>query len=405
MLQGGFKRLSTWSWLIVLFLLGMIVVGLVVWFLPSTITAHDNSGLRVTNALELLKERNAVRTTLLQGLAGAFLFASAVAAWRQVSIASEQAREAEAANREQRDLARRSHLSERLRQAITLLGDDSADVRVGGVFELGGWMDEAGETAPLPPRSERGPREDGIDILSAFVRKHATPERHDEERPPLHNGQVPREATDLRVRAAHVQAALWVIGRRPRWTDDELREISHLLSTDEVSAEYDFDLKAWTKNIEVSMHNVFLDNAALSDLNLTLVRFDDAILSHASIRRADLRCSRLKRADLRRAHLRRAKLSWTNLVRADLTEARMEGADLSSAIIRGATFTGATLRSVRFDGVDLTDAAFDGADLRGADFSGATNFARARCWQHARVNDETTRWPNGEQRPAGTIVA
>jgi hypothetical protein len=59
MLQGVFKRLSTWRLLIALFVLGTIVVGLVVWFLPSTITAHDNAGLHVTNGLELLKERNA----------------------------------------------------------------------------------------------------------------------------------------------------------------------------------------------------------------------------------------------------------------------------------------------------------------------------------------------------------
>ena len=185
------------------------------------------------------------------------------------------------------------------------------------------------------------------------------------------------------MRAADIQAAVLVIGsHRPKFNDADYDRIARLDQIDEDEPEFDFDLKSWQKRVQVSLHNAYLNNAALSDLNLTLVRFDEAVLAYASLRRADLRCSRLVRADLRRAYLNYADLRWANLEGADLTYAKMVDTKLSGARLKGATFTNAVLRGAKFE--------------RAVDVDGVLS------WRGAIADKETT-WP-GERVPAGVII-
>jgi hypothetical protein len=356
-----------WGMFLVLVVAGLLTVFVVAWFFPTWFTAHDGSGLTVRDSVEILKERNAVRTTLLQGIAGVFLLASAVVAWRQMTEGARQAREAQKATAKQIGLAKSSTLRDQMSRAIGALGDESMAVRVGGVFALEQAMVELDPDARRPSadlKAPRGVHEDGIYTLASLVRTHRKDPSLGKPRAALklRSGVNPikklDEDDDLRVRAPHVQAAALVIGRRPKLEDADYDKIGLLGRMDENDRGYDFDLKSWLKRVEVSLHSAYLNNAALSDLNLTLVRFDDAVLAYASLRRADLRCSRLVRADLRRAYLRNADLRWANLEDADLTYARMVDANFSDAKLDGAIFTNSTLRGARFTNATLYGAKF-----------------------------------------------
>jgi uncharacterized protein YjbI with pentapeptide repeats len=202
----------------------------------------------------------------------------------------------------------------------------------------------------------------------------------------LHSGANPQkdldQEVDLRVRAPDIQAAALVIGSRSWLRDADYDEIARLDQIDEDDPEFNFKLKSWQKRVQVSLHNAYLNNAALSDLNLTLVRFDDAILAYASLRRADFRYSRLVRADLRRAYLSNASLRWANLEDADLAYARLVGTNFSGARLKGATFTNAT--------------------LRGAKFEHAVDVHKVRSWRGA-IADKDTTWPD-ERVPLGVTL-
>jgi hypothetical protein len=390
-------------WTIFVMLLGtsLIVVFVVAWFLPAWLTAHDGAGLRLGNDVEILKERNAVRTTLLQGIAGVFLLAGAVVAWRQMTDGARQARRAQRATRvaqeataEQIKLAKSSTRSDQMSRAVTALGDESVAVRVGGVFALEQAMQELDAAAQRPsadPLALRGVQEDGIYTLASLVRTHRAEDP--ESRKPrkdleLHSGNNPEkehdEEVDLRVRAPDIQAAMLVIGSRPKLKDTDYDEIAQLDQIDEDDPKFKLKLKlkAWQKRVQVSLHNAYLNNAALSDLNLTMVRFDEAVLAYASLRRADLRCSRLVRADLRRAYLSDADLRWTNLEDADLTRARMVNTTFSGARLKGATFIN--------------------ANLRGAKFEHAVDTDQVRSWSGA-IADKDTTWPD-KRVPVGVTI-
>ena len=390
------RRIARTPWGIfgLLLVLGLVGVFLVAWLLPALFTSRDESGLRVNNSVEIMKERNAVRTTLLQGIAGVFLLASAVVAWRQMTEGARQARAAQAATAEQIRLAKSSTRHDQMSRAVTALGDESVAVRVGGVFALEQAMeDQAMEELAAGARrpsayllAPRGIQEDGIYTLASLVRTYRP---KDPAKPRaelrLHSGENPQkkddEDVDLRVRASEIQAAALVIGRRPKLTDADYEKIAWLDQIDEDNPEFDFDLKSWQKRVQVSLHNAYLNNAALSDLNLTMVRLDDAVLAYASLRRADLRCSRLVRADLRRAYLSNADLRWTNLEGADLTHARLNDVDFRGARLKGATFTNATLRGAKFKQADDVD--------------------KVRSWRGA-IADKDTIWPG--EAPEGVVT-
>jgi hypothetical protein len=391
-LAPRFRPGSAELWLVFagLLALGLIVVFVVAWYAPAAFTKHDRPHRAQISGLDLLKERNAVRATLLQGLAGVFLLASAVVAWLQLTSNARQVREGQEAMTKQLALARSSARGEHMSKAVTALGDPSVDVRVGGVFALEQAMDEL---APIDgTHAELGGartfREDGLYVLASFVRTRSRLENPTERLPrnPPHSGGRPGEADedeDMRVRLPDAQAACLVLGRRQEFSDADFERIAELQGLDEDDPAFDPKLKSWLKRVEVSLHKSYLNNAALSDLNLSLVRFDEAVLAFASLRRSNLRCSRLVRADLRRAFLRGADLRWTNLEGADLTRARAIDADFSGASLRRANFADSTIRGARFDlalGVD-----------------------EVRTWARAKA-DSRTRWP-ATGIPHGVVIA
>ena len=114
--------------------------------------------------------------------------------------------------------------------------------------------------------------------------------------------------------APDVQAALTVLGRRPR--HHRRHEPEHL-----------------------DLHGLHLAQADLAGANLTGAQLGGANLTGAQLFRADLTGARLDGANLTRAQLNAANMTDARLFGADLTRAGLDGADLTGAQLPGAART------------------------------------------------------------------
>jgi Pentapeptide repeats (8 copies) len=241
--------------------------------------------------------QNNVRATLLQGVAGLLLVVGAVATWRQLQI------------------SREGQITERFSRAVDQLGSDKLDVRLGGLYTL----ERIAADSPADRRTIQA-------ILGAYVRTHAPWLVGSPEGPVHPTPTVDRRLPWLQHRAADVQAAMILLGRRPPVPNE----------------------------FQLYLSRVDLRGAFLHDARLT-----NALLRHANLARAQMVGVRLERADLqdtdlRQANLQRARLSGANLRRSYLQGADLRGADLSRADLHGADLSGAQL-----EGTDFTGARFD----------------------------------------------
>jgi len=126
-----------------------------------------------------------VRSSVLQVLAGLAVVGGAIATWRQVHI------------------RREGQITERFTRAVDQLGNRNVDVRVGGIYALERIAKDA-----LADRT-------AIQFLiGAFIRNHANlpAAAPDGTQPPAE--PVDDRLPSLRARAADVQVAMSVLGRR-----------------------------------------------------------------------------------------------------------------------------------------------------------------------------------------------
>jgi uncharacterized protein YjbI with pentapeptide repeats len=291
-------------------LLGIAVLALllgVVLVAPRLIVNLDR-GHDAFNGTERVRAINDVRTTLLQGLAGAVLLLGAGLTWRQVTISREQLQHNVDASREER-LVEQGQVTERFNRAVDQLGHGNLDVRLGGLYSL-----------ERIARDSEADRAAIYEILTAYVRGHApwppqratTPEVVDESLGGLAS-QPDRLAPDqrledlplLQIRAADVQAALTILGRRPRCAGDR---------------------------------------------RLDLARTD--------LRGADLEGAHPEKAYLRGTHLERAYLDGAHLEEADL-----EGAHLEQAAFINVYYERPSLGGAYVKGAMLIDVNLEGARL------------------------------------------
>jgi hypothetical protein len=84
-------------------------------------------------------------------------------AWRQLTAGREQAEKTNEATLAQLEIAQRAQTAERFTKAVEQLGNESDDVRIGGIYALGQIMKE--------PNTE-GYHEPIIEILTAYLRQH-----------------------------------------------------------------------------------------------------------------------------------------------------------------------------------------------------------------------------------------
>jgi hypothetical protein len=225
-------------------------------------------------------------------------------------------------------LSRQGQVTERFTRAVDQLGNDTLDVRLGGIYALERIAHDSSDD-----------RDTIVEVLSAFIREHAPSNRD----PGSTTGSAqPAQPLVRRTLTADVQAALTVLGRssRPGIAIPDLRG-ANLEGADLMGAD--------------------LGNAALRG----------AVLRNAILWGANLVGADLMEADLRRANLASAVLRAVVLEGADLRDADLQDADLRNAHLLGADLRGALLRATVLRNAYLGNADLRGVDLRGADLEGA----------------------------------
>jgi uncharacterized protein YjbI with pentapeptide repeats len=319
-----------------------VAVLLLVLFLPRYLLSWDLAGSPARPA-DRAGAVNAIRSVLMQGLAGLAVLAGAVFTWRQLQV------------------SRQGQVTDRYTRAIEQLGKDSPVLRVGAIYAL-----------------ERIARDSATDrltiseVLTTFIRLHAalSPGTDERERPPDPAAKLAAvrdmtRAGPLRDRGPHIQAAITVLGR--------------LAGVDRRS-------RGWLARVDLAGSDLGYSDLAGADLHYS--DLSQSFLLGADLRRADLTGVWFVRATLDEARLHQADLRS-----AVFWKARLIGADLRAADLTAADLTGARLRGARFDLADLRGADFTTADVAGATFAGA-------------VADDTTTWPDGfDPQQAGVLPA
>ncbi|MGW7553531.1 pentapeptide repeat-containing protein [Streptomyces rimosus] len=252
---------------------------------------------------------------------------------------------------------REGQITERYTAAVGQLGEDSVDVRLGGIYALQRNMEDLPRDHPTI-----------ANVLAAYIRTHAGT-------PPKGGKRVPPD----------VLAALDVISGRNSAHDGSF--VPDLRSTHLPGVELGWDRSS---PVAADHKRAQLRGAILRDCDLRDARLSGADLRGARLARADLADADLREADLReatpaRANLRDADLSDANVRKADLRFADLRGVDLWGTDLRGAV-----LYRAKLAGLELSEARLDGADLRGADL---TDAAVARSQVLAIRIDAETRLP------------
>jgi hypothetical protein len=183
-------------------------------------------------------------------------------------------------------LSRRGQMTDRYAAAIALLASEKIAERVGGVFALEHVLQESSRDHVTV-----------IDVLTAFVRDRV---------PVAESEQINSGDSDGLTRSRHpsadVQAALTVIGRRPRRSEP-----------------YELNLR----------------RTDLAGANLVDARLDGAALSECDLRGAYLTGAQLNGAAIWNTALQGAYMRGTELLNADL-----RGSDLRGAAVDGARLGG-----------------------------------------------------------------
>jgi uncharacterized protein YjbI with pentapeptide repeats len=269
---------------------------------------------------------------------------------------NQQATQAQLQNaQEELQLTRQGQITERFTRAIDQLGNESLEIRLGGIYAL--------------ERIARESEEDHwpiMEVLTAYVRQHAH--------------WSPGEGQEGTEVAAEKNA----------------KEDSNGESDGSGAPEVDS-----TGDPEIpGVPPLDPDIQAI----MTVLRRRTRSLGHGEPEPLDLHETNLREAVLRKAILREANLQGANLQVADLSEANLQGADLSEANLQGTNLPwdlsgtnlkGANLREAdlsevrlprdlsevnlseaNLSGANLQEANLQGANLQGADLAEA-DLARA----------------------------
>jgi hypothetical protein len=187
-------------------------------------------------------------------------------------------------------VSRDGQLTDRFTKATDQLGNESDDVRIGGIYTL----ERIARNSPDDRRAI-------AEVLNAFVRRRT-------------QGSILTDGGDplpLPQRLADVQAAMDVLGQP-------------LFEANAVRLPF-VDLR------NAVLPQVHLVGAVLREANLATSDLREAVLREARLENATLERADLRGADLQRAHLQHANLRGAKLQGADLRDARLEEAELRGA--------------------------------------------------------------------------
>ena len=185
-------------------------------------------------------------------------------------------------------------LTERFGRAVDQLGNESMDVRIGGIYAL-----------ERIAKDSRHDHPQVMEVLTAFVREHAA-------WPPPFEGPRLFDAERRPRLRQDVQAVMNVIGRRRREHDERGAELD-LMNTD---LRY-----LYLIHDRAHLEGIFLSGAHLENAYLLDAHLDGAVLGEAH----------LNGAYLVGVSFRQASMTGAHLERADLEHADLEGANLAGA--------------------------------------------------------------------------
>jgi hypothetical protein len=191
-------------------------------------------------------------------------------------------------------LSREGQMTDRFAKAVDQLGSATMDVRIGGIFSLERIM-----------RDSAKDHDSIVAVLTAFIRGHGSSG-------PV--GSLPESEMGFGSTAADVQAALTVLGRRPRRKEG---------------------------------HPVDLQFAVLDQADMMAARFPGARFGVARLRGISAVGVNLAGASLIGAHLEGAGIPGSDLRQADLRKANLRSANLKGALLAGAQLQGADLRDAK----------------------------------------------------------
>ena len=268
----------------------------------------------------------------------------------QAMIANRRAKAMEKGN----DNIEQGQRQERLKNAIEHLGETSASVRLGGIYEL---FHLANDSDYL--------QETVLDILCAHIRRTTSECEYKKKYPSKPSEEIQSLLTLLFVQKKETfknhQANLqgcWLIGANLNYAWLERAN----LSTGQLQGVH---LKeAWLQEAR-------LTGAQLQDANLSRAQLQRARLEGAQLQRAHLEKARLQDAHLEKAQLQRASLEGAQLQRAHLDEAQLQGAKLKNAQLQEACLANARLQKAYLFGARLQGAWLSGAKLQEANLDKA----------------------------------
>jgi hypothetical protein len=358
--------------------LALAVFAVLVVVLPPQLVARRIRRLGELSPAEQVEAENDVRLALLQAIGSILLAGGFFFTWLQLNQGQKQFSSNLRQNGMQLSITRKGQLAERFSRAIEQLGSKEVDVRIGGIYALEGLIEDLdlpGDPAlALEGEQERRTNRQAIvEILASYVRRHA-PWDPAQARP-SHRGDPATK--DLTTRAADIQAAMSILGRRANSAGAPL-----------VLAQTDLRGLRLTCATPGDPSCARLDEADFTGSNL-----DGADLFGASLPAVQFASARLEFA-----RLANAQLGGANFHAADLADTNLNGADLHQAVLQGANLARAQL-----DQTDLDHASLQGAQLFGVDLTTARNLGTTglRC-AHA---DKGTKWPPGfDWRAAGVVL-
>ena len=230
-------------------------------------------------------------------------------------------------NEIQHELTRDENRTTRYTAAVGQIGDDSIDVRLGGIYAL-----------ERLARDSVSDRETVWEVVSAFIREHT-------------RGRKPGEEMQT-----DVAAAIAVVTRN---------EVDHI----DLSGA---DLRG-AELVGADFRGARLDGAILDGLDLTA-----SLLSGVQARRASFVGARLLHAYLVESDLSGSNLTDALLFGANLDDSRLVGCNLTRANLQQASLKHATLWNSIIKDAQVRNADFAGADLTGVEIHGAISVELAK---------------------------
>jgi uncharacterized protein YjbI with pentapeptide repeats len=312
----SFKYDSLSEWIIqiallmlVLFLLAILIIPKI--YVQSLQKYSDNS---FDQRKEKLKLEDDTRKTAAQIIGGVLVIGSLIFTYNTLRLQQDTYR-----------LQQEGQFTDRFTKAITQIGDEKLEVRLGGLFALERVAKDSPKDHPAI-----------MEVLSAYVREKskAQKEKYTKE-------QIEQKKSDETIENSFSLVS----------PDTDIRIAINLINRRNFSndpADFKFDF------IEANFRHTLLNNAKFTETNFSL---------------ADLLYTDFTSSNLSKCGFSFANLKFTNFSKANLTEAvfqftKISGANFDNANLTKASFFNSEFKATNFLNTNLTNVSFKNIDIR-----------------------------------------